>query len=172
MNKIFCLVLLIALILNIPILADETDIKSLSDIYVTAPGDHFSRLPERDLIERPYTESPGLETATTVIGRPEIEEMHPYSLIDAMDYVPGSWIETRGRKIKQFFSVRGQTYPYPGYLIDGAWFREFEEITYFLSAENFDRIEVLRSSSTLLLGPGGLTGMITRLKIASVSIWD
>ena len=160
MNKIFCLVLLIALILNIPILADETDIKSLSDIYVTAPGDHFSRLPERDLIERPYTESPGLETATTVIGRPEIEEMHPYSLIDAMDYVPGSWIETRGRKIKQFFSVRGQTYPYPGYLIDGAWFREFEEITYFLSAENFNRIEVLRSSSTLLLGPGGLTGMI------------
>jgi outer membrane receptor protein involved in Fe transport len=86
--------------------------------------------------------------------------MHPYSLVDAMAYVPGAWIETRGRKTKQFFSVRGQRYPYPGYLIDGAWFREFDEINYFLSAANFDRIEVLRSSSALLLGPGGLTGMI------------
>jgi outer membrane receptor protein involved in Fe transport len=56
--------------------------------------------------------------------------------------------------------VRGQRYPYPGYLIDGAWFREFHEINYYLSAANFDRIEVLRSSSALLAGPGGLTGMI------------
>ena len=128
-NKFFCLALLITLTLTIPVLADESETTSLSDIHVTAPADRFSRLPERDLVERPFTESPGLETATTVVGRPEIEEMHPYSLVDAMEYVPGSWIETRGRKIKQFFSVRGQRYPYPGYLIDGAWFREFHEIT-------------------------------------------
>jgi len=145
---------------TIPVLADETETTSLSDIHVTAPADRFSSLPERDLIERPFTESPGLETATTVIGRPEIEELHPFSLVDAMNYVSGAWTETRGRKVKQFFSVRGQRYPYPGYLIEGAWFREFHEINYYLSAANFDRIEVLRSSSALLLGPGGLTGMI------------
>lgn len=163
MNKFFYLILLITLILNIPAFADdsdETETKKLSDIHVTAPGDHFSKIPERDLIDRPFTESPGLETATTVIGRPEIEEMHPFSLVDAMDYVPGAWTETRGRKVKKFFSVRGQRYPYPGYLIDGAWFREFHEINYYLSATNFNSIEVLRSSSALLLGPGGLTGMI------------
>ncbi len=163
MNKNFYLILLITLILNSLVFADEPDEnepKSLSDIYITAPADRFTNLPERDLIERPYTESPGLETATTVIGRPEIEEMHPFSLVDAMDYVPGAWTETRGRKVKKFFSVRGQRYPYPGYLVDGAWFREFHEINYYLSAANFDRIEVLRSSSALMLGPGGLTGMI------------
>ena len=163
MTKVFYFLLLIMLILNVPVSAEsteETDTKSLSDIVVTAPADRFSSLPERDLIERPFTESPGLDTATTVIGRPEIEEMNPYSLVDAMNYVPGSWTETRGRKIKQFFSVRGQRYPYPGYLIDGAWFREFHEITYYMSAANFDRIEILRSSSALLLGPGGLTGMV------------
>ena len=153
--------MLTVLALNIPIFADDSDEKepiTLPEILVTA--DRFSKLPERDLIERPFTESPGLDTATSVIGRPEIEEIHPFSLVDAMEYVPGAWTETRGRKIKQFFSVRGQRYPYPGYLIDGAWFREFHEITYYLSAANFDRIEVLRSSSALLLGPGGLTGMI------------
>lgn len=160
MKKLFYLTLIASFAFTLSTSADDSKTRKLSDILVTAPADRFSQLPERDLIERPFTESPGLEIATSVIGRPEIEEMHPYSLIDAMSYIPGSWVETRGRKIKQFFSVRGQRYPYPGYLIDGAWFREFHEINYYMSAANFDRIEVLRSSSALLLGPGGLTGMV------------
>ncbi len=133
----------------------------LPDVTVSAPSESdYTSLPKRDLIARPYTESPGLATATSVVGRREIEEMHTYSIIDAMKYVPGAWTETRGRKVKSFYSIRGQRYPYPGYLIDGAWFRQFHEIDYYLSAANFDRIEVLRSSSALLSGPGGMTGMI------------
>ena len=133
----------------------------LPELTVTSPGFFdYTTLPERDLIERPFTESPGLETATSVVGRQDIEQMHAYSIVDALNYVPGAWTETRGRKVKSFFSVRGQQYPYPGYLIDGAWFREFHEINYYLSAANFERIDVVRSSSALLLGPGGMTGMI------------
>jgi len=140
---------------------DESESHVLPEVTVTAPGDYdYTTLPERDLIARPFTESPGLETATSVVGRQEIEQMHAYSIVDAMNYVPGAWTETRGRKVKSFFSVRGQRYPYPGYLIDGAWFREFHEINYYLSAANFDRIDVVRSSSALLLGPGGMTGMV------------
>ncbi|UCD48921.1 MAG: TonB-dependent receptor plug domain-containing protein [Phycisphaerales bacterium] len=144
--------------LNLP---DEAEGHVLPDVTVSAPSEpDFTTLPQRDLMARPYTESPGLETATSVVGRKEIEEMHAYSVVDAMKYLPGAWTETRGRKVKSFYSVRGQRYPYPGYLIDGAWFREFHEINYYLSAANFDRIEVLRSSSALLAGPGGMTGMI------------
>ena len=140
---------------------DESEGHTLPEVTVTAPGEYdFTTLPERDLIERPFTESPGLETATSVVGRQDIEQMHAYSIVDALNYVPGAWTETRGRKVKSFFSVRGQRYPYPGYLIDGAWFREFHEIDYYLSAANFDRIDVIRSSSGLLLGPGGMTGMV------------
>ena len=143
---------------NVP---DESEGHTLPEVTVTAPGEYdFTTLPERDLIERPFTESPGLETATSVVSRQNIEQMHAYSIVDALNYIPGAWTETRGRKVKSFFSVRGQTYPYPGYLIDGAWFREFHEINYYLSAANFDRIDVVRSSSGLLLGPGGITGMI------------
>ncbi len=166
MKNIFYLLLLISLTFSVPVSADDTEVSeepetyTLSEVYVEGSSNFFSRLPERDLIKRPFTESPGLDAATSVIGRPEIEEMHPFSLVDAMNYVPGAWTETRGRKIKNFFSVRGQRYPYPGYLVDGAWFREFHEINYYMSAVNFDRIEILRSSSALLLGPGGLTGMI------------
>lgn len=141
--------------------SDEPQVYHLPDVTVTAPDESdYTSLPERDLIVRPMTESPGLDAAISVIGRKEIEEQHAYSVVDAMNYVPGGWTETRGRKVKQFYSVRGQRYPYPGYLVDGAWFREFHEINYYLSAANFDRIEILRSSSALLLGPGGLTGMV------------
>ncbi len=140
---------------------EESGIHTLPEVEVTANrATGYTSLPDRDLLVRPLTESPGLETATSVVGRQEIEAQHAYSAVDAMNFVPGAWTETRGRKVKQFYSVRGQRYPYPGYLVDGAWFREFHEINYYLSAANLDRIEVLRSSSALLLGPGGLTGMI------------
>ena len=122
--------------------------------------DLFIDLPPRDVIKRPMSESPGLDTSFSVISAEEIRWLDATSIVDAMKYVPGGWTETRGRKVKQFFSVRGQRYPYPGYLIDGAWFREFHETNYFFSAANVERIEILRSSAALLLSPGGMTGMI------------
>lgn len=163
----FLIAVLLVLLLHTNSFADDTGVPdepetyNLPELSVTAQREtEYTILPERDIVTRPMTEAPGLDIATSVIGRKEIEELHAYSLIDAMNFVPGAWTETRGRKIKQFFSVRGQRYPYPGYLVDGAWFREFHEINYYLSAANFDRIEILRSSSALLLGPGGLTGMV------------
>ncbi|MBN1974236.1 MAG: TonB-dependent receptor plug domain-containing protein [Sedimentisphaerales bacterium] len=140
--------------------SNDSEGYTLPELTITAPNEYdFTILPERDLIERPFTESPGLETSTSVVGKKEIEQMHAYSAVDALNYIPGAWTETRGRKEKNLFSLRGQRYPYPGFLIDGAWFREFTEVSYYLSAANFDRIDVLRSSSALLLGPGGITGM-------------
>jgi len=44
-------------------------------------------------------------------------------------------IVTRSRKVKQFFSVRGQKYPYPENAVDGVVFREFFEVPYFFSVE-------------------------------------
>ncbi len=120
----------------------------------------FTALPERNLLTWPLTESPGLDTATTVVGSEEIRWLDAFSIVDAMKYTPGAWTENRGRKVKSFFSVRGQRYPYPGYLVDGAWFREFHETNYFLSAANVDRIELLRSSASLMLSPGGMTGLV------------
>ncbi len=120
----------------------------------------FIALPPRDLVKRPLTESAGLDTATTVVGREEIRWLDAYSVIDALKYTPGAWTERRGRKVKQFFSVRGQRYPYPTYVIDGAWQREFHETNYFFNAATIERIEMVRSSSALLLGPGGMTGLV------------
>lgn len=98
--------------------------------------------------------------AITTISAVEIEKQGAVTLTDAMKYVPGGWTESRGRKSKQFFSVRGQKYPYPDYSIDGIWQKEFEETAYFLSALDIESVEIVRSSHALVKGLSGLTGVI------------
>ena len=99
---------------------------------------------------------PAITTVTAV----EIEKQGAVTLTDALKYVPGGWTETRGRKSKQFFSVRGQKYPYPDYSIDGIWQKEFEETAYFLSALDIESVEIVRSSNALVKGLSGLTGVV------------
>lgn len=120
----------------------------------------FRAMPSRDLQKQPLSESPGLDPATTIIGAEEIRWRNTPLLLDAMEFAPGAWTETRGRKEKQFFSMRGQRYPYPDILIDGAWFRSFTETAYHFSAANLGQIQALRSSAGLLLTPESLGGAI------------
>ena len=179
-NWVYCVVgLMISGIVFSPVRADDNppaiakppapekvdeklpDVVIVGEDRQTPPDqEDYTTLPPRDLIQRPVIESPGLETSTSVVGRAEIDRQKPDSVVDALKYIPGAWTETRGRKVKKFFSFRGQRYPYPGYAIDGAWFRELQETNYFFNAALVERIEVVRSSSALLLGPGGMTGMI------------
>lgn len=112
------------------------------------------------LLERPGRESAGLELANTVVDRAEIEAQGADTVIDALEYAPGAWVESRGRKVKQFLSFRGQKYPYPEYAVDGVLFREFHEVPYFLSAAEVERIEVMRSGAAMLAGNAGLVGLI------------
>jgi len=115
---------------------------------------------ERNIIEKPNLESPGLEIITSTVTRRQIKKQGSKTLIEAMKFIPGALIESRGRKVKQFFSVRGQRYPYPDYAINGAWQREFLETPYFFAATDIERIEIIRSSAALLTGLSGLAGVI------------
>jgi len=113
-----------------------------------------------ELLETPGRESTGLELSTTVIEESDIEKQGAQTLVDSLEYAPGVWTESRGRKVKQFVSMRGQKYPYPEYAIDGALFREFHEVPYFLSAAGIERVEVMRSGGAMLAGNAGLVGVI------------
>ena len=114
----------------------------------------------RNVVESPNEESPALELSTTTVTQREIKRQGAKTLIDAMKYVPGALVESRGRKVKQFFSVRGQIYPYPEYSLNGAWQREFHELPYFFSSADIEKIEVIRSSAALLTGLSGMAGVI------------
>ncbi len=115
---------------------------------------------KRDLLVTPSIESVGLELVTTTVTQKEIQRQGSKTLVDALNFVPGALIETRGRKVKQFFSVRGQTYPYPEYSINGVWQREFLETSYFYPSTDIERIEVVRSSAALLTGINGMAGVV------------
>jgi len=115
---------------------------------------------ERNVIKQPEMESPALQPAISSITRRELTRQGAKTLIDALTYIPGAWIESRGRKVKQFFSIRGQKYPYPEYALNGTWQREFHELPYFFSSADVERIEVIRSSAALLTGLSGMAGVI------------
>ncbi len=112
------------------------------------------------LAEQPFAEPLAILPATSIINREEIRMQGALTIIDALSHVPGGLTETRGRQVKQFFSVRGQKYPYPDYAINGVWQKEFEELPYFFSASDIEEIEIIRSSAALLTGLSGLSGLI------------
>jgi len=114
----------------------------------------------RDVVDSPKLESPALVTAISVLKKDEIVKQGAKTLTKAMQYVPGGLIESRGRKVKQFFSIRGQTYPYPEFSLNGSWQREFHELPYFFPSTEIERIEIVRSSAALLTGLTGLAGII------------
>ncbi|MBT3385643.1 MAG: TonB-dependent receptor [Prolixibacteraceae bacterium] len=128
--------------------------KELGDVDVV--GHQFLISKDTSIVREPLS----VATAISRISTVEMETQGAVTLIDAMQYIPGSWTETRGRKVKQFFSVRGQKYPYPEYSIDGVWQREFEETGYFMSTLNIESIEIVRSSAALVKGLSGISGII------------
>lgn len=114
----------------------------------------------QEIIENPLVESPSLELSLSSVDEQDFASQNAHQVIDALQFTPGAWVETRGRKVKQFLSFRGQKYPYPDYAVDGVWQREFDELPYFFSVFNIERIEVMRSSAALINGVSGLAGMV------------
>lgn len=119
-----------------------------------------ARTASRNLMEKPYTEPNSILTSISRLTRNDISRTGATNVVEAMNYIPGALIETRGRQVKQFFSVRGQKYPYPDYAVNGVWQKEFEEIPYFFSTSDIEEIEIIRSSAALLTGLSGLTGLV------------
>lgn len=119
-----------------------------------------ARMESKILMKKPYTEPNSLLSSISRMSRVEIARQGATNIVDAMNFIPGGLTETRGRQVKQFFSVRGQKYPYPDYAIDGVWQKEFEELPYFFSTSDIEEIEIIRSSAALLTGLSGMSGLI------------
>jgi iron complex outermembrane receptor protein len=119
-----------------------------------------ARTESRNLMEKPYTEPNSLVSSISKLTSADITRTGATNVVEAMNYIPGALIETRGRQVKQFFSVRGQKYPYPDYAVNGVWQKEFEELPYFFSTSDIQEIEIVRSSAALLTGLSGLTGLV------------
>ncbi len=126
----------------------------INSVNIVAPKEY------RSLLKEPYTEPFSILPTIRTITNDEIQKQVAHNVIDAINYVPSGFIETRGRQVKNFFSVRGQKYPYPDYAINGIWQQEFEELPYFFSTSDIESIEIIRSSAALLTGLSGIAGLI------------
>jgi outer membrane cobalamin receptor len=114
----------------------------------------------QQLMDRPLSEPESLQIAISSVSRHQMDLQGAKNVLEGLNFLPGAWTETRGRKVKQFISFRGQKYPYPEYAVDGALFREFHEVPYFISSADVERVDVLRSGASMLSGISGLTGII------------
>ncbi len=126
----------------------------IDSVNITAPKEY------RSLLKEPYTEPFSLLPVISTVTKNNIQKQGAINVVDAINYIPGGLTETRGRQVKQFFSVRGQKYPYPDYALNGIWQQEFEELPYFFSASDIEKIEIVRSSAALLTGLSGIGGVI------------
>ena len=115
---------------------------------------------ERDLVENPGLPSASLEISLSAIDAEMMSLQNTRSLAESLEYLPGAHTETRGRKLRQFVSFRGQIYPYPDYAVNGMWIGNFDEVLRFLPASQIQSVTVLRSSGALMLGLSDLSGII------------
>lgn len=157
-TKPILLVLLFLLAACIKAQETKSDLNSkvyqIDSVNIIAPKEY------RSLLREPYTEPFSLLPVISTVNVQQIQKQGALTVIDALAYVPGGLTETRGRQVKQFFSVRGQKYPYPDYALNGIWQQEFEELPYFISAADIEKIEIVRSSAALLTGLSGIEGLI------------
>ncbi len=128
--------------------------RSLGEVSIIGEG------AEQRVLNNVTVEPISLKAASSVVTVEDMSKLGAVTLVDAMKYIPGALIESRGRKVKQFFSVRGQTYPYPSYSIDGIWQKEFYETAYYLNSGNIQEIKIDRSASALLKSLSPLAGVV------------
>ncbi len=124
---------------------------------------HFPDLivrPGRNLMPNPVAESPALEAARIELTAGDLLLLKPATASEALKVAPGVHTETRGRKYKQFHSFRGQIYPYPDVTVDGIWQREALELFYVYPGAALERVEILRSASTLFHGLADVVGVV------------
>ena len=100
--KIILSLIILLLSLNFHLKGQETEPAYVIDSVVIR-----ARKESRNLMSRPYTEPNSLAPAISKLTRQDIRKQGATSVIDAMTHIPGALIESRGRQVKQFFSVRG-----------------------------------------------------------------
>jgi outer membrane receptor protein involved in Fe transport len=144
--------------IRIPKPPNTTNIKYGIWLEFHKPSPKKRRPPQ--LLSHPQLESEALSTSISTVDQAQIEKQGAKTIVDALNYTQGALVESRGRKVRQFVSFRGQQYPYPEYAVNGSLFREFGEVPYFFSTGDVERIEILRSSAALLTGIAGLAGVI------------
>ena len=128
--------------------------KALDEVLV------IGNMRQKALLHNPIRTQSSLTSSISKVDAVELDRQGAVTLMDAMKYTPGAWIESRGRKLEQVFSVRGQRYPYPSFALNGIWQKDFEHISYYMNTANIAEVSITRSSAALLNSLTALAGVV------------
>jgi len=117
----------------------------LEKVGVTA-----KRLKEK--VDSPYAISESSQLQTEVITQEDIEAIHPQTVWDILEQVPGFDFNYQGRQHQEIStSMRGGT-AY-GVILDGVYLAQLDRVIAALPVDSIESVTVVRDATALTLGP-------------------
>ncbi|OPX95288.1 MAG: vitamin B12/cobalamin outer membrane transporter [Syntrophorhabdus sp. PtaU1.Bin002] len=102
-------------------------------------------------VASPYAVPASSAIATEIITREDIEALHPKTVWDVLEQVPGMEITYQGRQHMDFSNMRG-TGSY-GLILDGVYVSSLDRLLSTLPVDAIESMIIVRDATALTLGP-------------------
>lgn len=156
MNRIL-LVTAAAIVMPGTALASEAESDGTQTIIVTGKADGYKA---DNSITATKTDTPLLDVpqSISVVTRERLDDQASRSIADILRYVPGTTV-TQGEGHRDQVTLRGQNTT-ADFFLDGVR----DDVQYFRSLYNIERVEILKGPFALIFGRGGSGGIINRVQ--------
>lgn len=156
MNRIL-LVTAAAIVMPGTALASEAESDDTQTIIVTGKADGYKA---DNSITATKTDTPLLDVpqSISVVTRERLDDQASRSIADVLRYVPGTTV-TQGEGHRDQVTLRGQNTT-ADFFLDGVR----DDVQYFRSLYNIERVEILKGPFALIFGRGGSGGIINRVQ--------
>ena len=156
MNRIL-LVTAAAIVMPGTALASEAESDGTQTIIVTGKADGYKA---DNSITATKTDTPLLDVpqSISVVTRERLDDQASRSIADVLRYVPGTTV-TQGEGHRDQVTLRGQNTT-ADFFLDGVR----DDVQYFRSLYNIERVEILKGPFALIFGRGGSGGIINRVQ--------
>lgn len=156
MNRIL-LVTAAAIVMPGTALASEAESDGTQTIIVTGKADGYKA---DNSITATKTDTPLLDVpqSISVVTRERLDDQASRSIADVLRYVPGTTV-AQGEGHRDQITLRGQNTT-ADFFLDGVR----DDVQYFRSLYNIERVEILKGPFALIFGRGGSGGIINRVQ--------
>ena len=155
------LLLMSVAILALPTAASANDADAADSEAIIVTGKALG-YQAQDIATATKTETPLLDVPQTVsvVTRARIDDQALHSMSDVLRYVPGATVG-QGEGNRDQITLRGQNTT-ADFFLDGVR----DDVQYFRSLYNIERVEILKGPFALIFGRGGSGGIINRVQKA------
>lgn len=141
---------------HMPVLAEDSGERE-NQIIVTGTSDGYVAA---NSVTATKTDTPLIDVPQTVnvITREQLDDQAHHSMADVLRYVPGVTVG-QGEANRDQITIRGQNTT-ADFFLDGVR----DDVQYFRSLYNIERVEVLKGPYAMIFGRGGGGGIVNRVQ--------